>query len=61
MKMRKHNLKDMEETKNFYDDKLTESEICQLAGFLKIYDCGQIKYEFSIGCKLAVGNTQVRA
>lgn len=40
----KHKLKENPLTKDFYDDNLTEKEICELAGLHRIYDCGQLKF-----------------
>lgn len=41
----KHKLKTNEFTAKYYDDRLTETEICKLAGLIKIYDCGQLKFK----------------
>jgi hypothetical protein len=42
----KHKLKDLQETKDFYDVDKTEEEIMFLAGFRKMYDAGQLKYSW---------------
>ena len=44
MNFQKYKLKNNPLTKDFYKDELTESEICELAGLRKLYDCGQIKF-----------------
>ena len=44
IKFQKHKLKTNILTKDFYDEKLTEKEICELSGLYRIYDCGQLKY-----------------
>ena len=45
LQFQKHKLKTNPITKDFYDDSLTEKEICESAGLYIIYDCGNIKYK----------------
>ncbi|MCQ2210871.1 MAG: hypothetical protein MJZ34_11310 [Paludibacteraceae bacterium] len=45
LNFQKHKLKDNPLTKDFYDDALTESEICMLSSLYKIYDLGQLKFK----------------
>jgi very-short-patch-repair endonuclease len=44
LQFQKHKLKTNPITKDFYDDLLTEKEICEKAGLYIIYDCGNLKY-----------------
>ena len=44
-KFQKHKLKFLNETKDFYDPKLSESQIMKNAGYHRIYDSGNLVYE----------------
>lgn len=44
LQFQKHKLKTNPITKDFYNDLLTEKEICEKAGLYIIYDCGNLKY-----------------
>lgn len=45
IRFQKHKLKSDSITKEYYDEKLTEKEICEMAGLRIIYDCGQLKFK----------------
>ena len=40
----KHKLKNLIDTKDFYNDNLSETEIMFNAGYRRIYDCGNLVY-----------------
>lgn len=45
IRFQKHKLKSDRITRDFYDENLTEKEICEKAGLRILYDCGQLKFE----------------
>jgi len=46
VKFQKHKLEKLKETKDVFDPKMTETEIVFKAGYRRIYDCGQMVYEW---------------
>ena len=42
----KHKLKFHKDTKEFFNDELTEKDIMLKAGYRRIYDCGNLVYQW---------------